>query len=56
MVLGVIAKRVAHTFVLSCPGWSQTGLDVQSDALIPRLHVFPLDREQRWLPWPTPLF
>ena len=50
MVLCVLAKRVVHTIELSCPGWSQTGLDVQSKALIPRLHVFPLDRAQRWLP------
>ena len=56
MVCGVIAKRVVHTFELSCPGWSQTGQDVQSKTLIPRLRVFPLDRAQRWLPWPTFIF
>lgn len=56
MVFGVIAKRMAHLVVLSCPEWSQTGLDDSRKALIPRLRVFPLDRVQRWLPWPIQTF
>ncbi len=37
VVFGVITNRVVHTFVLSCPGWSQTGLANESEALIPKL-------------------